>query len=76
MVTAYVMVKVNTGDVKQLRDTIRDSGAVDSCHIVAGDVDLIAKLTSDDPDGVLDVVGDQILGLDGVEDTQTYLAME
>jgi DNA-binding Lrp family transcriptional regulator len=76
VVTAYVMVKANTGDVKQLRKTIRGVGSVDSCHIVAGDVDLIAKLRAENPDGVLEVVGEEMLGLDGVEDTQTYLAMD
>jgi len=76
VVTAYVTIKANTSDVKQLRDAIRDSGAVDACHIVAGDVDLIAKLEAENPDGVLSVVGEQVLGLDGVEDTQTYLAMD
>jgi DNA-binding Lrp family transcriptional regulator len=75
MVTAYVMIKANTGDVKELRDTIRGVEAVESSHIVAGDVDLIAKLDADDPDGVLEVVGDEMLGLEGVEDTQTYLTM-
>lgn len=76
VVTAYVTIKANTSDVKQLRNTIRDADSVDSCHIVAGDVDLIAKLHAEDPDGVLAAVGEQMLGLDGVEDTQTYLAMD
>jgi len=76
MVTAYVMVKANTGDVKQLRDSIRAVESVDSCHIVAGDVDLIAKLSAENPDGVLEVVGEKIRGLAGVEDTRTYLTME
>jgi len=75
MVTAYVMVKANTGEIKRLRESINGVGAVGSCHIVAGDVDLIAKLRTDDPDGVLDVVGEEILGLSGVEDTRTYLTM-
>lgn len=75
MVTAYVMIKANTSDVKQLRDTIRRIDAVNSCHIVAGDVDLIAKLHADNPDGVLEVVGEKMLPLGGVENTQTYLAM-
>lgn len=76
MVTAYVMVKANTADVKQLRDAIRSVEAVDSCNIVAGDVDLIAKLQAEDPDGILTVVGEKLRPLDGVEDTRTYLTME
>lgn len=76
VVSAYVMIKANTSDVKELRDTIRAADAVESCHIVAGDVDLIAKLQAADPDGVLEAVGKELLGLTGVEDTQTYLTME
>ncbi|WP_049943571.1 Lrp/AsnC ligand binding domain-containing protein [Halolamina sp.] len=75
MVTAYVMIKANTANVKQLSDAIHGVDAVESCHIVAGDVDLIAKLTADNPDGILEVVGEELRGLEGVEETQTYLTM-
>ena len=75
MVTAYVMIKANTADVKQLGDAIRGVDAVESCHIVAGDVDLIAKLNADYPDGILEVVGEELRALDGIEETRTYLTM-
>jgi DNA-binding Lrp family transcriptional regulator len=75
MVIAYVMVKAHTGDADRLRDDIVTIEGVSSCHIVAGDVDLIAKVEVETPSGVKDVAATQIQNLDGVENTQTYVAM-
>jgi DNA-binding Lrp family transcriptional regulator len=74
MVVAFVMVKAHTGDADRLRD---DTGAIDgvvSAHIVAGDVDIIAKVDVDSPADVKDIAK-AIRDLDGVENTQTYVAM-
>lgn len=75
-VLAYVMVKAHTGDADRLRDEIAGLGGVDEVHIVAGDVDLIAKLRVDSPDEVREVAANTVRTLDGVEDTRTYVAME
>jgi DNA-binding Lrp family transcriptional regulator len=75
-VVAYVMVKANTGEADRLRDAIADVVGVETVHIVAGDVDLIAKLDVDSPADVKTVAADGIQSIDGVEDTQTYVAME
>ena len=76
MVTAYVMVKANTGEADRLKDSILDLEGVTDCHIVAGDVDLIAKVNVDSPAHVKDIAAAGIQGIRGVEDTRTYITMD
>ena len=75
MVRAYVMVKAHTGEADRLRSEIQAIDGVDRAHIVAGDVDLIAVVDVDSPAAVKDVAATRIQSIDGVEDTQTYIAM-
>jgi len=75
MVRAYVMVKAHTGEADRLRQEIEAIEGVERAHIVAGDVDLIAVVDVDSPAAVKDVAATHIQGIDGVEDTQTYIAM-
>ena len=76
MVTAYVMVKAHTGDADRLRHEIEGIDGVEEAHIVAGDVDLIAKVSVDTPAAVKDVAATHIQEIEGVESTQTYIAMD
>ena len=76
MVTAFVMIKANTGEADRLRTEIEDIEGVDSAHIVAGDVDIIAKASVETPAAVKDIAATQIQNIDGVENTQTYIAMD
>ncbi|MCU4740733.1 Lrp/AsnC ligand binding domain-containing protein [Halobacteria archaeon AArc-m2/3/4] len=76
MVTAFVMVKANTGEADRLRDSIEGIDGVVSAHIVAGDVDIIAKADVETPAAVKDIAATEIQGIRGVEDTQTYIAMD
>jgi DNA-binding Lrp family transcriptional regulator len=76
MVHAYVMVKAYTGEADRLRDQIGSVDGVESAHIVAGDVDLIASVEVESPAEVKDVAATHIQDIDGVEDTQTYIAMD
>lgn len=76
MVRAYVMVKAHTGEADRLRDEIQAVEGVGRAHIVAGDVDLIAVVDVDSPAAVKDVAATQIQDVDGVDDTQTYIAMD
>jgi DNA-binding Lrp family transcriptional regulator len=76
MVTAYILVKANTGEADRLRDTMRAITGVESVHIVAGDVDFIVKVLVDTPTDVKDIAAESIQSIDGVEDTQTYIAMD
>ncbi|SFS67885.1 Lrp/AsnC family transcriptional regulator [Halostagnicola kamekurae] len=76
MVTAYIMVKANTGEADRLRDSIEGLEGVESAHIVAGDVDIIAKARVETPAAVKEIAATQIQGISGIEDTQTYIAMD
>ncbi|RBI63339.1 Lrp/AsnC family transcriptional regulator [Halomicrococcus sp. NG-SE-24] len=76
MVPAYIMVKANTSEADRLKDSIRDLDGVEDAHIVAGDVDLIVKVTVDSPAEVKEIAATGIQGISGVEDTQTYIAMD
>ncbi|PSP74031.1 transcriptional regulator [Halobacteriales archaeon QS_3_64_16] len=76
MVVAYVLVKANTGEADRLKRSIAELEGIDRVSIVAGDVDLIAKLSVDSPAEVKEIAADAIQGIDGVESTQTYIAME
>ena len=76
MVIAYVMVKAHTGDADRLKDDIEAVDGVAEAHIVAGDVDFIAKVNVETPAEVKDVAATHIQDIQGVETTQTYIAMD
>jgi len=76
MVTAYVMVKANTGEADRLRREISDLAGVERANIVAGDVDLIVKVSVDSTEDVKEIAATTIQNIDGVEDTQTYISMD
>jgi DNA-binding Lrp family transcriptional regulator len=70
------MVKAHTGEADRLKTDIEAVDGVVDAHIVAGDIDLIAKVVVDSPAQVKDVAATHIQAIDGVEDTQTYIAMD
>ncbi len=76
MVTAYVMIKSLTGEADRIKNDIAAIDGVDEVHIVAGDVDLISKVVVDSTAAVKDIAATQIYGVDGVDSTQTYIAMD
>ncbi|MFB6160060.1 MAG: Lrp/AsnC family transcriptional regulator [Haloferacaceae archaeon] len=76
MVVAYVLVKATTGDVERLSDAMADVQGVTGVHVVAGDVDFVARVEVDSPAAVRAAVVSEIQGIDGVESTRTYLAMD
>jgi len=76
MVTAYIMIKANTGDADRLREEVSVLDGVTSAHIVAGDVDLIVKVDVPSPAEVKEIATTALSDIRGVETTQTYLAME
>lgn len=76
MVTAYIFVKANTPEADRLIAAIRDIEGVVEAHIVAGDVDIIAKVNVDAPASVKDIAADGIGTIPGVERTRTYIAMD
>jgi DNA-binding Lrp family transcriptional regulator len=76
MVRAYIMVKAHTGEADRLRGAIEDIDGVERSHIVAGDIDLIAVVDVESPAAVKDVAATEIQAINGIEDTQTYIAMD
>ncbi|SEO25844.1 AsnC family protein [Halogranum amylolyticum] len=76
MVTAYIMVKANTGEADRLKGEMEALEGVASAHIVAGDVDFIVKVNVETPAEVKNIVADHVQAIDGVEDTQTYISMD
>ncbi len=76
MVRAYVMIKAHTGEADRLRSAVEEVPGVERAHIVAGDVDLIVVVDVGSPAEVKDVAATHIQGIEGVEDTQTYIAMD
>lgn len=76
MVIAYVLVKAETPEADRLLGAVQDIDGVVDAHIVAGDVDLIAKVSVDSPGAVKTVVAKRIGAIDGVASTQTYVTME
>ena len=75
MVVAYVMVKAHTGQADRLANDIEAIDGVISAHIIAGDVDIIAKVDVASPGEVKNIAATTIQNLEGVEDTHTYVAM-
>lgn len=76
MVTAYIFVKANTPEADRLLSDIEAIEGVADAHIVAGDVDIISKVTVDSPADVKKIAADGIGNVTGVESTQTYVAMD
>ncbi|RXK51979.1 Lrp/AsnC family transcriptional regulator [Halorientalis pallida] len=76
MVVAYVMVKAHAGDADRIKADIDAVDGVVESSIVAGDVDFIAKVEVDSPAAVKDVAASGIQEIDGIESTQTYIAMD
>lgn len=76
MVTAYIMIKADTGEADRLKNTIAGIDGVVNAHVVAGDVDFIAKVEVSSPADVKEIAATQIQEIEGVETTQTYIAMD
>lgn len=75
MVVAYVLIKANTGEADRLLSDVGEVDGVVDSHVVAGDVDLIAKIDVEAPTDVKRIVANNLQSIDGVEDTETYISM-
>lgn len=76
VVRAYIMVKAHTGEAQRLQEAVGAIEGILDVSIVAGDVDLIAKVDVADPAAVREVAATRIQSIDGVENTHTYIAMD
>lgn len=75
MVIAYVLIKANTGEADRLLTDVGEVDGVVDSHVVAGDVDLIAKIDVEAPTDVKRIVANNLQSIEGVEDTETYISM-
>lgn len=75
MVRAYVMIKANTSEADRLLEAVTEMEGVERAHIVAGDVDLIAVVNVAGPAEVKDIAAGEMQSIEGVSNTQTYIAM-
>ncbi|MFB6086428.1 MAG: Lrp/AsnC family transcriptional regulator [Halodesulfurarchaeum sp.] len=76
MVVAYALLEAETGAIEDLRATVAEIESAEAVHVVAGDVDLIARIEVEDPGAVSEVITGEIAGLDGILDTETYISMD
>jgi DNA-binding Lrp family transcriptional regulator len=76
VVIAYVLVEASTGEADRIAAGIRAVDSVESVHVVAGDIDFVVRVVVDSPAAVRAAVVSAITGIDGVENTRTYLAMD
>ena len=76
MVVAYILVKAHSGDADRIGGGLEAIDGVVDVSIVAGDVDFITKVEVDSPGRVKDIAASGVQGVDGVEDTRTYIAMD
>ncbi|MFB6121967.1 MAG: Lrp/AsnC family transcriptional regulator [Haloferacaceae archaeon] len=76
MVVAYIMVKANTGDADRLKRDVSAIEGVTRAHVVAGDFDIVARVEADATAEIKDIVATNLQSIAGVEDTQTYIAMD
>ncbi|MFB6120458.1 MAG: Lrp/AsnC family transcriptional regulator [Halobacteriaceae archaeon] len=76
MVVAYILVKASTGEAERVRDELAAVEGVEDVHIVAGDVDFIARVSVENPAAVRQIAATGFQGIAGVADTETYIAME
>lgn len=76
MVHAFIMVKTAAGVSEGVVETIRELEAVAEAHIVAGDYDVIAEVTAPEVYDVLHTASSSFQGIEGVQDTKTYIALD
>ena len=76
MVHAYVMMKTATGASETIIEAARDLPEIVEVHIVAGDFDLIAEVEVEEVYDVLHAAASKLQGIDGIDETRTYIALE
>lgn len=75
MVTAYILIKANTGEADRLKTAVEACDGIEYAYIIAGDVDLIARAEVPSTAAVKALVADELQAIDGIADTTTYIAM-
>lgn len=74
MITAIVMVSVETDKIPELAGAIAELDGVSEVYSVAGDVDLIAIVRVREFDDIAEVIAGNLSKLPGVLHTDTHIA--
>jgi DNA-binding Lrp family transcriptional regulator len=74
VITAIVMVTVETDQIPEVAQAIADIDGVSEVYSVAGHADLIAIVRVREFDQVADVIAGRLDKVDGVLDTETHIA--
>lgn len=76
MVSAFIMVKADTGDAQSLVEALGDLEHVAVAHVVAGDFDVIVEAEAAEVYDIIRSVATRIRSFEGVEDTKTYVCLD
>ena len=75
MVHAYIMIRTAAGVAQDVRESIAELGSVSEAHIVAGEFDIIAETDEKEVYDILTTAAADIQGVNGVEETKTYVSL-
>lgn len=76
MVHAFIMAKAAAGRAEEMVEATREIAATTEAHIVAGDYDLVVEVESEEVYDVLHTASSAVQGLDGIDDTKTYISLD
>ena len=74
MITAIVMVSVETDKIPEVAETLADLDGVSEVYSVAGDVDLVAIVRVREFDQIAEVIAGRLSKVPGVVHTDTHVA--
>ena len=74
MVTAIVLMKVRRGCVNEVAEALADLAGISEVYSVAGSFDAVAVVRVAHNDDLARLVNDHMVGIEGIEDTETMLA--
>jgi len=73
---AYILIKIRTGELKQVVRELRKLEAVKSADMTFGPYDAVAVVEHNDINGIGSVLAGSIQPIPGVEQTLTCLAVD
>jgi DNA-binding Lrp family transcriptional regulator len=76
MVRAYVLIKVEAGKNKAIRDQLKATASVDNVDSVTGPTDLIAQVSAESARALADLIFTSIQTISGVKETDTRIIID
>jgi len=73
---AYVLIKIRTGEVKQVVRQLRKAEGITEAHMTFGPYDAVAIIESTDLNGLGNLIASSVQPIPGVEETLTCIAVE